>query len=99
MTAPTIVEPACPGSPKASDRTDPSPHPDSIAGPRLHAERRSIADIPRETWDALASRNPWATPFSAWAFQRAWWDAYSANAHEETLVVVSGDASAGVDGR
>jgi CelD/BcsL family acetyltransferase involved in cellulose biosynthesis len=97
MTAPTIVEPACPGSPKASDRTDLSSHSDSIAGPRLHAERRRIADIPRETWDALASRNPWATPFSAWAFQRAWWDAYSANAHEETLVVVSGDASAGVD--
>jgi CelD/BcsL family acetyltransferase involved in cellulose biosynthesis len=28
-----------------------------------------------------------ATPFSAWAFHRAWWDAYGANAHQETLVV------------
>ena len=40
----------------------------------------------------LAARNPWATPFSGWAFQRAWWDAYGANAHEETLVVVPADA-------
>ncbi len=26
-----------------------------------------------------------------WAFQRAWWDAYGANAHEETLVLVPAD--------
>jgi CelD/BcsL family acetyltransferase involved in cellulose biosynthesis len=97
MTAPTVAEPACPGSPTAADRSDPSHGPDSLARPRLHAERRSLADIPRETWDALASRNPWATPFSAWAFQRAWWDAYSANAHEETLVVVATDGMGGAD--
>ena len=30
-------------------------------------------------------RDPWATPFSSWAFHRAWWDAYGANAHEQTL--------------
>ena len=24
---------------------------------------------------ACAAQNPWATPFSSWAFQRAWWDA------------------------
>ena len=53
----------------------------------LHAERRNVADIPRETWDALAGLTPWATPFSGWAFQRAWWDAYGENAHDETLVV------------
>jgi CelD/BcsL family acetyltransferase involved in cellulose biosynthesis len=40
----------------------------------------------------VAARSPWATPFSGWAFQRAWWDAYSANAHEETVVIVAGDA-------
>ena len=50
--------------------------------------------IPPATWDALAAANPWATPFSGWAFQRAWWDAYGANAHEETLVVVPADAPA-----
>jgi CelD/BcsL family acetyltransferase involved in cellulose biosynthesis len=33
-----------------------------------------------------------ATPFSAWAFQRAWWDGYGENAHDETMVVV--DAAA-----
>ena len=94
MTAPTLAtEPACPGSldshrlPKRSARA-------------LHAERRPFADIPRETWDALAARNPMATPFSAWAFHRAWWDAYADNAHEETLVVTSEDAvAAGRDRR
>src|SRR6478752_2307324 len=48
---------------------------------------RPFGDIPREQWDALARRTPDATPFSAWAFHRAWWDAYGENAHEETLVV------------
>ena len=97
MTAPTLVEPACPGARTAPGPRDLSHVPDSSVGPRLHAERRRVAEIPRETWDALASRNPWATPFSAWAFQRAWWDAYSANAHEETLVVLATDGAAGVD--
>jgi hypothetical protein len=55
---------------------------------QLRAERRAFADIPRETWDRLAALNPWATPFSAWAFHRAWWDAYGESAHEETLVIV-----------
>ena len=73
----------------------------SDAGPSpaasLRVERRSIADIPRATWDALAALNPWATPFSGWAFQRAWWDAYGANAHEETLALVPADAAPGAD--
>ncbi len=46
------------------------------------------------SWDAVAARNPWSTPFAAWAFHRAWWDAYGANAHEETLVVLSDDGPA-----
>jgi len=54
----------------------------------------SIADVSSETWDTAAARNPWATPFSGWAFQRAWWDAYGANAHEETLVLRRTDAPA-----
>ena len=89
MTAPTLdAEPACPGPVGAS------PRPADTQAPALRAERRPFAEIPRETWDALAERQSWATPFSAWAFQRAWWDAYGANAHEETLVVVpTGSAS------
>jgi CelD/BcsL family acetyltransferase involved in cellulose biosynthesis len=84
MTAPTLAaEPACPGS---------LSQPDPAAVHRsLHAERRPFADIPRATWDALAARNPMATPFSAWAFHRAWWDAYGQNAHEENLVVLAGE--------
>jgi len=54
----------------------------------LRAERRPFDSIARVTWDELAARNPWATPFSAWAFHRAWWDAYGANAHDQTIVVV-----------
>src|SRR4051812_30302419 len=78
------AEPACP----AADRSDAGAAP---ASP-LRVERRTIADIPRTTWDDLGALNPWSTPFSGWAFQRAWWDAYAANAHEETLVVVRPDA-------
>ena len=87
MTAPTLdAEPACPGALEAPDRpalTDRSA--------TLHAERRSFDAIPRETWDELYARNPWATPFSSWPFQRAWWDAYGANAHQETLLVCDAD--------
>jgi CelD/BcsL family acetyltransferase involved in cellulose biosynthesis len=50
-------------------------------------EQRPLTSIPRETWDELAAATPWATPFSAYAFHRAWWDAYGSNAHEQTLVV------------
>jgi len=54
----------------------------------LRAERRAFSDINPATWDELAFRNPYATPFSTWAFHRAWWDAYGANAHDQTVVVV-----------
>ena len=83
MTAPTLdAEPACPGP---------------VLGLPPQTTRRSGACVPsagRSTRSlakhgtALAAQNPWSTPFSAWAFHRAWWDAYGANAHDETLVVV-----------
>jgi CelD/BcsL family acetyltransferase involved in cellulose biosynthesis len=88
VTTPTLdVEPACPG-------TGTSPDHIALAG-ILRTERSSVADIGRETWDSLAARSPWTTPFSGWAFQRAWWDAYGENAHEETLVLVPADGPPG----
>jgi hypothetical protein len=91
MTSPALdAEPACPGPAEPVDRT----HVDDAR--TLRAERRPIAQIGRDTWDGLAARNPLSTPFSSWAFQRAWWDAYGANAHEETLVVLQTDG-AGTD--
>ena len=90
MTSLTLdAEPACPSP---TEETDPR----ALPG-RLRAERSAIADISRETWDALVERNPWATPFSGWAFQRAWWDAFGANAHEETLIFVPADAPPGAN--
>jgi CelD/BcsL family acetyltransferase involved in cellulose biosynthesis len=81
MTAPALdLEPACPGS---LERT---PRP-TTASASAHAEPRAFDSIPRETWDRLAARTPWATPFSAWPFHRAWWDAYGDNAHDQLLVV------------
>ena len=88
MTPLTLdAEPACPGPVQTTDRP-------VIGGP-LRAERSTIADISRESWDALAARTPWATPFSGWAFQRSWWDAYGENAHEETLVLVATESLPG----
>ena len=54
----------------------------------LRAVHVQFEAIPPATWDALAGATPWATPFSRWAVHRAWWDAYGANAHDQTLVVV-----------
>jgi len=89
MTAPTLdAEPACPG-PIAG-----LPTLDDTRTTGVRAERRPFDSIPRETWDRLAARNPWSTPFSAWAFHRAWWDAYGANAHDETLVICRDGADA-----
>ncbi len=87
------AEPACPGSPDATRLTTPG-NP-ALTGAGLRVDRRSFDDIPRRTWDALAARNPWTTPFSSWAFQRAWWDAYHASAHDQTLVVTATAGSAG----
>jgi CelD/BcsL family acetyltransferase involved in cellulose biosynthesis len=92
MTAPVLdAEPACPGAaevfPATTDRTPAA----------LRAEHRPFDEFPSATWDALAARTPSATPFSAWAFHRAWWDAYGANAHNETLAVVPAGAAPGAD--
>jgi CelD/BcsL family acetyltransferase involved in cellulose biosynthesis len=77
------AEPACPDGVPPQSAGSSSGEP---AG-RLHAERRRVTDIPQTTWDAIAAQTPWVTPFSSWAFQRAWWDAYGENAHDETLIV------------
>ncbi len=84
-------EPACPAAIEADDPTD------DARPAALRAERRSVAEIPQATWDALAARTPWATPFSGWAFQRAWWDAYGTNAHDETLIVRAAGAGPDAD--
>ena len=79
------AEPACPGATDADRPTDPATAaPDDAA---LRIASVAFGDVPRATWDRLAGLNPWATPFSSWAFQRAWWDAYGASAHDQTLVV------------
>ncbi|MEO5966578.1 MAG: GNAT family N-acetyltransferase [Candidatus Limnocylindrales bacterium] len=68
---------------------------DTVAPPArlrtLRAVRRPFDSVDPATWDTLVAANPWATPFSRWAFHRAWWDAYGENAHEETLVLVPAD--------
>ena len=93
MTAPTLeAEPACPGP------LEGLPPPTHERAPTVHAERRPFDAIPRETWDRLAGLNPWSTPFAAWAFHRAWWDAYGDNAHDETLVVCRDGGPDGTDG-
>ena len=79
-------DPPCP--PAAGD-TPPAATPTRA----LRAVRRPFSSIDRAAWDALAGSNPWATLFSSWAFHRAWWDAYGAGAHEETVVLVPADAA------
>jgi CelD/BcsL family acetyltransferase involved in cellulose biosynthesis len=61
---------------------------DPTARRSLRAVHRPFDAIAPATWDALAGATPWATPFSCWGVQRAWWDAYGDNAHDQTLVVV-----------
>jgi CelD/BcsL family acetyltransferase involved in cellulose biosynthesis len=60
----------------------------SAAPRRLLAARRGFDSIQASTWDALVDRTPSATPFSRHCVQRAWWEAYGASAHDQTLVVV-----------
>ena len=85
--SPTIVtgEPPCP--PAVGD--DASPAADRGA---LRAVRRAFDSLDPVVWDALVAASPSATPFSRWAFHRAWWDAYGENAHEETVVLVPAGA-------
>lgn len=87
IVTPTTTEPACPGAAEASS---------GRADRALSVEPSRIDDLGQGTWDALASANPWATPFSSWAFHRAWWDAYGANAHEQTLVIRDAGSVVGI---
>ncbi len=80
-----VADAACP----IASEPGPGGAQESIPSHRdLGVERRTVGGIDPGQWDALVAANPWATPFSAAAFQRAWWDAYGANAHDETLIVL-----------
>ncbi len=57
----------------------------------LRAVCRPFGTIDPSHWDTLVAATPWATPFSRWAFHRAWWDAYGDNAHDQTLVILRAD--------
>jgi CelD/BcsL family acetyltransferase involved in cellulose biosynthesis len=84
MTSSALVEdPACPGP--IAEELPPSGS-FSLDAP-LSVEQTPFAAIRRSTWDRLATASPWATPFSDWAFHRAWWDAYGTTAHDQTLTV------------
>ncbi len=88
MVAPTDLAPPC--STALAPEAGPAgttARPPAVAG-SLRAVRRAFGSVDPAAWDALAAATPWATPFSRWAVHRAWWDAYGANAHEQTLVVV-----------
>src|SRR6476659_4743044 len=91
MSPTMLAEPPCPAPIETPDE------PETNSGTRFRAIRRPFDDIPGTVWDGLAARSPDATPFSAWAFHRAWWDAYGDNAHEETLVVVPADGPIDAD--
>jgi len=95
VTPSTLVEPVCPGAVGGPNSTPaartPYPEIEPQVGTGLVPTRCPIGAIPQETWDRLRGLNPWATPFSSWAFQRAWWDAYGANAEDETVVVLPAD--------
>ncbi|HEV7809947.1 MAG TPA: GNAT family N-acetyltransferase, partial [Candidatus Limnocylindrales bacterium] len=86
MTTLAPTEPACPG-PTDADRHTPNRSSQSPEHGDLRVVRTSFDDVSRATWDRLAAANAWATPFSGWAFQRAWWDAYGESAHDQTTVV------------
>ena len=86
MISPALdVEPACPG-PIDTEGLSPSLDPLLLDAP-LSVEHVPFAALPRATWDQLAASSEWATPFSSWAFHRAWWDAFGGTAHEQTLTV------------
>jgi CelD/BcsL family acetyltransferase involved in cellulose biosynthesis len=100
VTTPSLSagDPACPDpGPDSTAVSDLSGAPAKAAGDRssasisvgrtLVATRRPFGSIPPDVWDALVDRTPAATPFSRHCVQQAWWDAYGATAHDETLVV------------
>ena len=83
-----------PGGSSVYPRSLDRPHrPEPAVRPRRAPARRvrAVVRSPRSPPAHLGRASPPATrarPRSArWAFQRAWWDAYGATAHEQTLVV------------
>jgi CelD/BcsL family acetyltransferase involved in cellulose biosynthesis len=95
VTPSLIADPEC-ARPARAERPAGDPEPASRASTGaapLRAERRAFSDIDPATWNELAFLNPYATPFSTWAFHRAWWDAYGENAHDQTVVVVDPSAT------
>jgi CelD/BcsL family acetyltransferase involved in cellulose biosynthesis len=89
VTQTLVKEPACPGAREPTqDLAGSHSAPAARADTRLRAEQRPFDSVRPEVWDALAAANPWATPFARWGFHRAWWDAYSGTAHDQTLVVM-----------
>jgi hypothetical protein len=88
MYAPPVTHgPAPAPEPPSAEAAPTDRHP---AG-SLRAVRRPFAAVDPATWDELTAVSPWQTPFSRWAFHRAWWDAYGANAHDQTTVLVPAD--------
>jgi CelD/BcsL family acetyltransferase involved in cellulose biosynthesis len=86
--APPDLDVPCPLAPAGeAGAAATTARPPAVPG-TLVAVRRPFDAIDPATWDALAAASPWATPFARWGVHRAWWDAYGANAHEQTLVVV-----------
>ncbi|MFH1474818.1 MAG: GNAT family N-acetyltransferase [Chloroflexota bacterium] len=93
IAPPTDLDPPRPPAPAGeAGAAATTARPPAVPG-RLVAVRRPFDAIDPATWDMLATASPWATPFSRWGVHRAWWDAYGANAHEQTLVVVDPAAS------
>jgi CelD/BcsL family acetyltransferase involved in cellulose biosynthesis len=91
MASPQDLDVPCPPAPAGeAGAAGTSVHPPAVpAAPgSLRAVRRRFDTLDPAAWDALAASTPWATPFARWAVHRAWWDAYGANAHEQTVVVV-----------
>jgi CelD/BcsL family acetyltransferase involved in cellulose biosynthesis len=70
--------------------TTPTAHEAGAGSRSLIAHRRSFASVAESDWDRLADATPWATPFSRHCVQKAWWEAYGATAHDETVVVTDG---------
>ena len=91
MTPTLQADPDCArpaGADAQAGDSAPAPTAPARSDRKLSAEIRSFESIDQATWDQLAFLNPYATPFSTWAFQRAWWDAYGENADDQTTVLV-----------
>ena len=86
-TASPDLDLPCPAAPAGDAGAHGAGERPAAAPGTLLAARRPFGAIDPGTWDALAAASPWATPFARWGVHRAWWDAYGANAHEQTLVV------------